>query len=71
MISGPHSAPWTGLGRLQGDVSRLEHSKADRHEVSAFNERMARLECSVREARSEIDGLRNELRELQDRRYAD
>ena len=64
MTSGPLAAPWTGLGQLQGDVSRLQSElrrKADSHEVSSLKRDVDRLERANGELRSEIDGLHAEL----------
>lgn len=36
-------------------------------EIDALRESVARLECAVREARAEIDGIRSEMQATQDR----
>jgi predicted nucleic acid-binding Zn-ribbon protein len=47
---------------IERDVSR----KAEGHEVSTLRSDVHRLEHSLWEARTDIDGLRNELQTLQD-----
>lgn len=42
-------------------------AKADAHEVHALRSTVDRLEHSLREARTEIDGLRGQCEELQTR----
>jgi predicted nucleic acid-binding Zn-ribbon protein len=61
----PGSPPWTEIGRLQSDVSGILSSKANRHDLDALRGTVYRLERSLLEARSEIDGLRNQVSQLE------
>ena len=65
----PPQAPWTGIGSLQQEVSSLKQElnrKADTHEISSLNSKLVSLECTIRELRTEVDGLRFELQRLQE-----
>ena len=65
----PPQAPWTGIGSLQQEVSSLKQElnrKADKYEISSLNSKMVSLEYTIRELRTEIDGLRFELQRLQE-----
>lgn len=69
MSSGPYAAPWSDVGRLQGDIDRLGHEvhrKADAHELHQTNRNVDSLERECRELRSEVDGLRYELQQLRE-----
>ena len=68
-MSGPLSAPWTEIGRLQSDISNLEsklNQKADSHEIRSINSKMADLERSVGEVRSMCDGFQSQLQVIQE-----
>jgi multidrug resistance efflux pump len=69
MASGPYSAPWSDTGRLQGDIDRVAsdvRGKVDRYELDQTNRNVDSVERELREVRSEIDGLRLELQEIQE-----
>ncbi len=56
--------PTTGLGQLQGEINSLRLAlgrKAESHEVATALTRLDRLEHSVREIRSLVDGLVSRL----------
>lgn len=68
MSGGPQRAPWTDTGRLQGDISRLEsemRSKAESYAVDSLRSTVDRMECALREARTETDVLRNQVSQLE------
>ena len=55
--------------RVEWRVEEIERNlqrKADQHEISTLSGDVGRLECSLRETRAEVDGLRRELQALQD-----
>jgi polyhydroxyalkanoate synthesis regulator phasin len=55
--------------RVEWRVEEIERNlqrKADQHEISTLSGDVGRLECSMREARSDVDGLRSQLQALQD-----
>jgi predicted nucleic acid-binding Zn-ribbon protein len=55
--------------RVEWRVEEIERNlqrKADQHEIYTLTGDVDRLECSLREARAEVDGLRHELQVLQD-----
>jgi predicted nucleic acid-binding Zn-ribbon protein len=55
--------------RVEWRVEEIERNlqrKANQHEISTLSGDVGRLECSLREARAEVDGLRHELQALQD-----
>jgi predicted RNase H-like nuclease (RuvC/YqgF family) len=69
MSSGPYSAPWTGEGRLQGDIDRLANEvrgKANSYEVSSLDSKLGSLERELRDLSATCDGLRSELSNLQE-----
>ena len=63
-MSHPFSDPRTEW-RIN-NIERKIHGKADSHGVSTLSSDVGRLERANGELRSEVDGLRNELRALQD-----
>lgn len=68
-MTGPLSAPWTEIGRLQSEIQSLNsklQGKVNSYEVSSLTSSMASLECTIREISSTLDGFRNELSELQE-----
>jgi len=57
----PPQAPWTGIGSLQRDISDIKQKllgKVDKYEIHSINSRLDRLEHTVREISSALDGLR-------------
>jgi predicted nucleic acid-binding Zn-ribbon protein len=55
--------------RVEWRVEEIERNlqrKANQHEIYTLTGDVDRLECSLREARAEVDGLRHELQALQD-----
>lgn len=63
-MSGPLHYPGSDLGRIQGDISRLEQQlnrKADDHEISTLNSNISDLARSVGELSSVCDGILNRL----------
>ena len=52
------------------EVRRELHRKVDTHEVNSLRREVAGLEHSVREARSSLDGLRDEYTRLQNEMMA-
>jgi predicted nucleic acid-binding Zn-ribbon protein len=55
--------------RVEWRVEEIERNlqrKADQNEIYTLTGDVDRLECSLREARAEVDGLRHELQALQD-----
>ena len=59
-----HPGGWGwNIHELKADISR----KAESHELHTLSSHVDRLECSLRESRAEIDGLRDELQRLERR----
>lgn len=55
--------------RVEWRVEEIERNlqrKADQNEIYTLTGDVDRLECSLREVRAEVDGLRHELQALQD-----
>jgi uncharacterized ParB-like nuclease family protein len=53
--------------RVEWRVEEIERNlqrKADQNEIYTLTGDVDRLECSLREARAEVDGLRHELQAL-------
>lgn len=64
-----NSAPWTEIGRCQADIQSIKselHRKADSYEIHEINRRLDRLEHSVREISSALDGLLSRLQACED-----
>ena len=60
----PDQAPWTGIGALQQEIREVRNAlqrKADDHEIRSLNSRVNSLEYTVRDFRSEIDGVLSKL----------
>lgn len=49
--------PWTDVGRLQQQID----GKANSHEVSALNSRLANLEYTVGTLRADVIGIQHQL----------
>jgi len=65
-------APWTEIGRLQIDVQELARKitmSAKSHELHSLSNNVDRLEYSLRDFSTMVDGFRNELRELRQEIY--
>jgi len=61
-----HSNPFSTVGY---DLRNLEckiDRKADQYEIHTLRSNVDRLECSLREARAETDGLRYRLERLEE-----
>lgn len=55
--------------RVEWRVEEIERNlqrKADSHELSSITGDVGRLECALRETRTEVDGLRSQLQTLQE-----
>ncbi len=62
------SAPWTQIGSLQSDVQDIKnalHRKVDDHELHSAKSAVDRVEHTLGEIRSEVDGLRSRLEVLE------
>jgi len=60
--------PWTNIGALQSDVDCLKSElqrKVNSYEVSSLRSTVDRLESSLREISSEVDGLRTRKQEVE------
>ena len=69
-MSGPWESPFTGLGRLQGDLESIKSEvsrKANDYEIRETNSALGRLEHSVRQLESTVDSLRTELQDVKDK----
>ena len=67
----PPQAPWTGIGALQQEVSSIKsdlHRKANSYEISTLSSKVDSLEHTIRELRTEIDGLCSRLQTLEESR---
>ncbi len=63
------SAPWTQIGSLQSDVESIKqtlHGKVDDHELRSAKSSLDRVENSLREIRTEVDGLCSRVQALED-----
>jgi hypothetical protein len=73
-MSYPLQAPWTGIGNLQSDISRIEselHRKANNYEVTSLHSDISTLANSIREVSAIVDELLCRLERCEDeiRRY--
>ena len=60
--------PWTGLGRVEAEISSIKselNRKADSHETHSLRSDVDRLEHTVRELRTEVDGVRVKRQEME------
>jgi len=64
----PPASPTSGLGQLEGEISRVRqeiHSKAESYTVSALSSRVDDLAHQIREFSADIAGLRDWLQRLE------
>ena len=61
-----HSNPFSSVGYDISELRRLIEQKADRHEIYPLTSAVDRLERSLREIGSTIDGLRHRCERLEE-----
>lgn len=69
-MSYPNQPPWTGIGSLQSEVSDIRNQlsrKVNDYEIHSINTRLDRLEYTLREISSVLDGLRYRCETLEEK----
>jgi predicted nucleic acid-binding Zn-ribbon protein len=58
--------PSSSIGNLRSEIEHKLHGKVDSHEIHSLNHKVDSLERTIRELRSEIDGLVSRLQTLEE-----
>lgn len=62
--------PWSDIGTLQRDVSRIKqdlHNKADNHEVLEIKRKVDSMERTMREISTNVDELRYRVEDAENK----
>ena len=63
-------SPFTSIGRAQGDIDRLRNElrgKVNAYEIHALTSKLDRLEHSLREISTALDGILSRLQDAESR----